>query len=234
MYPRRACASRRQLWHDGDMRNVLPRLLAALPDAITSGVFLTAWIAPEVAGPERIKNLLLTMLIEFIVVHSSGFYGGITAMDASRLKRALAMLGLGAFYMAFILAFSLTFGSTWPIWVFGWLLGSRFVHLWVAPVEDAAATTRTMQLWAVSIAADVLGAIATVILPLPELGITPEVIDSLHLEGSGEWIERPYTVLAFGALYFGIQAWAKYALSGSDAAARATVVKSTTSRRQSP
>lgn len=216
------------------MRNFLPRLLAALPDAITASVFLTAWIAPAVAGPERIKNLLLTMLIEFIVVHSSGFYGGIMAMsDASRLKRALAMLGLGAFYMIFIFAFSLIFGSTWPIWAFLWLLGSRFVHLWVAPVEDAAATTRTMQLWAASVAAYVLGAIATVILPLPALGITPEVIESLHLKGSGEWIERPYTVLAFGTLYFGIQAWAKYALSGSDAAARATLVKSATSRRQS-
>ena len=39
----------------------------------------------------------------------------------------------------------------------------------------------------------------------------------MHLPGSGEWIERPYTVLAFGTLYFAVQAWVKYALSGSDA-----------------
>lgn len=207
------------------MRGFLPRLFAAMPDAITAGVFLSAWIAPGVVGPERIKNLMLTMLIEFIVVHSSGFYGGIMAMrDTSRLQREFALLGLAAFYLIFVVAFSLGFGSTWPIWAFVWLLGSRFVHLWFAPASDNAATTRLMMLWAVSVAAYVLGAIATVLLPLPALGITPDVITALHLSGSGEWIERPYTVLAFGTLYFGIQAWAKYALSTAHDTPRANLV----------
>ena len=111
------------------MRNVLPRLFAAVPDAITAGVFLIAWIAPAVTGPERIRNLMLTMLIEFIVVHSSGFYGGIMAMsDTSRVKRTFALLGFAAFYMIFILGFSFAFDSTWPILAFAWLLGSRFVQ----------------------------------------------------------------------------------------------------------
>ena len=216
------------------MRNFFPRLFAALPDAITAGVFLTVWVAPAVAGRERIKNLMLTMLIEFIVVHSSGFYGGILAMkDTSRVKREFALLGFATFYLIFVLAFSLGFGSAWPIWAFLWLLGSRFVHLWVAPANDDEATTRMMTLWAISVAAYVLGAIATVMLPLPALGITPAVIASLDLKGGGEWIARPYTVLAFGALYFGIQAWAKYALSGNATAQRATLVKSVMTRRQS-
>jgi hypothetical protein len=210
------------------MRNVLPRLLAGLPDAITAGVFLTAWVAPAIAGPERIRNLMLVMLIEFLVVHSSGFYGAILAMDdASRLKRTFAMLGLAAVYMAFVFVFSFIFDSTWPIWAFAWLLGSRFVHLWFAPASDDTATLRMMTLWAISVATYVLGGIATAMLPLPELGITPQVIASLHLKGGGEWIDRPYTVLAFGAIYFAIQGWAKYALSGTDSTQRAAPASAT-------
>jgi hypothetical protein len=75
-----------------------------------------------------------------------------------------------------------------------------------------------MLLWGASAAAYVIGAIATVLLPLPALGITPDFVSSMHLSGSGEWIERPYTVLAFGTLYFGVLAWTKYALAAADAA----------------
>ena len=53
------------------------------------------------------------------------------------------------------------------------------------------------------------GAIFTAFVPLPSLGITPEVIENLHLTGSGLWIEQPWTVLAFGALYFALLAYAK-------------------------
>src|SRR6185312_13989842 len=100
----------------------LPRLFAAAPDTITAGVYLTAWVAPSIGGPETIKNLMLTMLIEFIVVHSSGFYAGIAALDGIGVYKRLAMLaGLGMFYMMFILAFAYAFASTWPIVAFGWL-----------------------------------------------------------------------------------------------------------------
>jgi len=77
------------------------------------------------------------------------------------------------------------------------------------------------KLWAVSVAAYVLGAIITVVLPLPALGMTREFIASMQLTGGGEWNTRPQTVLAFGLLYFSIQAWAKYALSGATAPAGA-------------
>ena len=196
------------------MRLSLPRLFAALPDTITAAIFLTAWVAPQIPGPASVKNLMLVMLIEFIVVHSSGFYGGIIAMtDISRLKRTLLMLGLATFYMTFILAFAYAFDSAWPIYAFGWLLLSRFVHLWTAPANAERESDRMMALWAGSGAAYVIGGIATVALPLPALGMTPDFIASMHLPGSGEWVERPQTVLAFGTFYFAVQAWMKYAMA---------------------
>jgi hypothetical protein len=199
------------------MRPSLPRLFAAAPDTITAGIFLTAWIAPTLPGPEAVKNLMLTMLIEFIVVHSSVFYAGISAVEnIARVKRMLMLLGFALFYMMFVVAFALAFDSTWPIFAFAWLLLSRFAHLWTHPTQGAEETGRMMLTWAASCATYVLGALATVVLPLPTLGVTPEFIAAMHLSGSGEWIERPQTVLAFGFLYFAVQAWVKYALSNGE------------------
>jgi hypothetical protein len=201
------------------MRPSLPRLFAALPDAITATIFITAWVAPSVPGPEAVKNLMLTMLIEFIVVHSSAFYAGIAASsDVARAKRMLLMLGLAAFYMMFVFAFALAFDSTWPIYAFAWLLLSRFWHLWMHPSQASRETERMMMLWAASCGTYVFGALITAVLPLPALGVKPEFVASMHLSGSGVWIERPQTVLAFGLLYFAIQAWVKYALTDADAA----------------
>jgi len=200
------------------MRNVLPRLLAGLPDAVTAALFLIAWIDPSIPGPEYVKNLMLVMLIEFIVMHSSAFYSVIaTAGGESAIRRSLFLIGLSAFYLTFVVGFALAFDSTWPLFAFGWLFVSRFIHLWVHPAQSGAEAARMMSLWGASALAYLVGAFATVMLPLPALGIAPEVIASMHLPGSGEWIERPYTVLAFGTFYFAVQAWVKYALSGSDA-----------------
>jgi hypothetical protein len=203
---------------------LLSRFVAALPDVITAGVFLITWIAPAQLGVEQIGNLMTVMLIEFFVVHSSGFYAGILAMtDTSRIKRALAVLGLAALYSIFMLVLYFVTKNRWPIFAFLWLLASRFVHVLVAPADSTATIERAVKLWAVSVASYVLGAIATILLPLPPLGITLQVIASLQLDSGGEWSARPYTVLAFGTLYFVIQAWAKFAMSRTAPARAARV-----------
>jgi hypothetical protein len=198
------------------MRLSVPQLFAALPDAITSALFLTAWIAPSIPGPEYVTNLTLIMLIEFIVMHSSAFYAVLAANSGVSRGRRVAMLsGLTVFYFTFITAFALIFHSIWPVFAFAWLFASRFAHVWAHPVQTSADTQRMMMLWAASGFTYLIGAVLTVLLPLPRLGITPEFVASMHLSGSGEWVERPYTVLAFGAIYFAVQAWAKYAIAGS-------------------
>ena len=105
-----------------DIENPFVRALNALPDTITSATFLCAWIAPDLIGYDRVRDLLLLMLIEFIVMHSGAFTAvTLGAENLSRTKRALSLAGLTAFYLIFILGFSLAFGSTWPIWAFLWL-----------------------------------------------------------------------------------------------------------------
>ena len=196
------------------MRPTLPRLFAALPDAITAGVFATTWAAPAVTGIESVARLTQVMLMEFIVIHSSVFYALIAAAgDVARRKRLTWLAGLSSVYLLFALGFALGERSTWPLFAFAWLFVSRFAHIWTRPVQSDTETGRMVKLWAVSVAAYLIGAFLTVTLPLPRLGMTDAVLHSLRLSGSGEWETRPHTVLAFGALYFAIQSWAKYLMA---------------------
>jgi len=120
----------------------------------------------------------------------------------------VAVLGFGAFYLAFVLAFAFIFERTWAIWAFSWLLVSKLATIWFEP--STAESLRQQQLWVLSAACYLLGAFATTLLPLPRLGITPEVVAQLGLPGSGLWVEQPQKVVAFGLLYFGLLATAKW------------------------
>jgi len=196
------------------VRLTVPQLFAALPDAITAVLFLTAWIAPSALGPEYVTNLTLVMLIEFVVMHSSAFYAVLAANSSVPRSRRVAMLsGLTVFYFMFIAAFAFIFHSLWPIIAFAWLFASRFAHIWAQPVQSGTDTQRMMMLWAASGFTYIIGAVLTALLPLPRLGISPEFVASMHLSGSGVWVEQPYTVLAFGAIYFAVQARVKYAIA---------------------
>ena len=185
--------------------------LNALPDTITSATFLCAWIAPGLIGYDRVRDLLLLMLIEFIVMHSGAFTAvTLGAENVSRTKRALSLAGLTAFYLMFVLGFSLAFDSTWPIWGFLWLFVSRFLQLFTSRAQAEAKMQRMLGGWVVSGMTYLAGTFATVLIPFPRLGITAEVVSAMHLPGSGLWIEKPWIVLAFGTLYFGVLAWTKF------------------------
>jgi hypothetical protein len=44
------------MWHDRYMRPIVPRLFAALPDALTAAVFFIARVAPVLAAPDRVTR----------------------------------------------------------------------------------------------------------------------------------------------------------------------------------
>jgi hypothetical protein len=207
------------MWQTGVMGNFANRAIAALPDALTSAIFLTAWIAPGVVGPVWVKNLMLTMLIEFIVMHSGAFYFAIASESATLVKKSLSLIGLTLFYFGFIAAFSFAFDSTWPLFAFGWLFVSRFASLWTN--RNAAKSDLLRQTWMVSVVTYLLGVFATIFIPLPQFGLTHDFVASVQLTGSGLWIEKPQTVIVFGALYFGVLARFKFYLVAKTAPAPA-------------
>src|SRR5690606_12568989 len=99
------------------------RALAALPDAVTASAFLALWLHPLAFGASGVRNGMLVMLVEFILIHSSAFLTAIAFAEGTPRAKRLAMLaGAGLLYLVFIGAFSLAFHAWWPFFAFGWLL----------------------------------------------------------------------------------------------------------------
>ncbi len=187
------------------------RLAAALPDAVTAGFFLIVWLAPMALGESAVRNAMLIMLVEFLVVHASGFLGGFAfGGKISRFKRVLAMLGFSMFYLGFVAAFALVFNEWWPLPVFGWLLLGKFAGALSHRAPSAEQSQRMIGNWGLGVLFYIGGVFLTLLLPMPRLGLTLELQPAFGLPGSGLWVDQPQRVIAFGVLYFGLCAWSKW------------------------
>ena len=189
----------------------LDRFFSALPDAITAGYFLTLWIDPLRFGGNGVRNGMLIMLVEFIVIHASGFLGSVALGDSvSRGRKIKMFCGFAVFYLLFIAAWSYSFQAWWPFVAFGWLwIGKIVVALDKRRPTDER-MGRMMTGWALSVVFYLFGAFMTVFVPIPKLGFIGLDLSRLDLPGSGEWISKPYTVMAFGFVYFSLLAISKW------------------------
>jgi hypothetical protein len=192
-------------------RSALLRGFSAVPDAITAAFFLIVWVFPMAFGAGAVKTAMLIMIVEFILVHGAGFLGSTAyAENVSRANKVKILIGFTLFYMVFILSFSLIFKEWWPVLAFAWLLMAK---LGIALDRRAPAAEYQMRAnsgWALAVMAYLGGGFATVILPIPRLGMSKELQPLFGIPGSGEWVDKPHTVVAFGALYFGFLAWSKW------------------------
>jgi hypothetical protein len=183
-------------------RSRLPAIIAALPDFGLAALFLVTWISPATVGAHRIGTLLLVMLLEFIVVHSAGFMGAAAVGDGTRAQRLTWILGLGAFYTLFVGAFAAAFGVWWPLGAFWALVLNRLLGALLGQVPSDEAKLFIMRGWAVGVIAYLGAVFATVLAPVPELGIDAGVRAAANLPGGGLWIDEPQRAIAAGVLYF--------------------------------
>ncbi len=177
-------------------------ILSGLSDILIAVLFLVTWISPRLFSDTMVKSLMLVMVMEFIVIHSGAFLGGVVLSPIPRGKKTMTLLGLGLFYSIFAGAFSLAFGAVWPLAVFWVLLINRILHVLFGRGPDAMEKKIMMQGWAAGIAAYLLAVFATIFIPIPRLGITPEVVSMQDIPGSGHWVSQPWTVIVSGILYF--------------------------------
>jgi hypothetical protein len=199
------------------MRNVIPRLGAAAPDCLTAATYLVAWITPTLFAPERFRNLLAAIMVEFLVLHASALYGfGIAKREDRLARRAWILGGLTVIYLIPITLMAVQLKTNGPILAFFWLFTSRFAFILIHPESAAAETRRTVTLWVVSLLAFFVGTIAVNKIPLPALGLTPHFVASLSMSGHpNPKAQPPQITIAFGVLYFLVQAGAKFYLAGS-------------------
>lgn len=187
----------------------LRSLVSALPDVATACLYAICWIAPGWLGYDWIKSLMLVMMMEFLVVHSGAFIGQSVLGDGPRSTKIKVIVGFGAFYMIFVLAFCLALKEWWPVAAFGWLLLSKFTMVVLEPKPRALERQRQMVSWGISVAAYVGVVFLTAIVPVPAFGIDEVARAAAAIPGSGMWVEQPQTVIAAGLLYFAILAAAK-------------------------
>jgi len=183
-------------------------LAGALPDALTAGFFLLLWIVPGWLGTDALRTGLLMMLVEFILVHAAGILGQIALGADIGRKRWRAVLGFSLLYLLFIGAWAFVFEAWWPLLALLWLVAGK-VHLALQPIAGEEKLERMKSEWAMSAIFYLGGVFATVMLPIPRLGLGPSVVAAANLPGSGLWVDKPHTVVAFGLVYFGLLAVAK-------------------------
>lgn len=184
---------------------------AALPDALTVLMFVAVWLFPFVFGELSVKTAMLTMLVEFFLIHATGFFtalGG-NARVPTRL-RVGSLVGLCLFYVLMIGAFAWAFGEWWPLLAFAWLVVGK--TLWARRGETGDdAMMWKMAASAGSVAAYLFAVAVTSIVPLPRLGMREELQPRFGFGDSmsGAWVEQPQSVVAMGVLYFGLLCAAK-------------------------
>jgi hypothetical protein len=183
--------------------------VAATPEILAAGACAVAWIAPTALSPGFVRALMLGLLIEFLVIHSFAFLMIAAAPGAKvpRTRRIVAVLGFGSFYILFAFLMAKIFDNSAPLWTFAWLLGSRILTIVIDRAPTGRESERQMHAWGVSALVYILGMVATQIVPVPRWGLTPQVVATLGIPGSGSWPEEPQRAMAFGLLYFGLRAW---------------------------
>ena len=191
--------------------SLLSRLFSALPDLALGGAFLITWIRPNALGDSMLPYAMLTMLLEFFVIHSAAFMGLVLWGPAPTGKKILWVLGLGVMYSTFLLAFAFALGEWWPMWAFWGLTFNRMTSALFhrGPTKEVSQGMTTE--WGLSVLWYLFWIFATVLLPLPRLGITPEVAAAAAIPGEGLWVEQPHRFVIAGAGYFLCQAWMELA-----------------------
>jgi hypothetical protein len=179
---------------------------AALPDGVTAGMFAVVWLSPFALGPLSVKTALLVMLVEFFLIHATGFFTAIGgSAKVPRRTRMLSLLGLTAFYLVMVGAFALAFQEWWPLLAFLWLAVGKAVWAWgTRPGVSDAAHASAMAAWGGSVVAYIFGAFLTILVPVPRLGMTEALQEGFGLDGGGLWLDEPQRVVAFGLVYFGL------------------------------
>lgn len=179
---------------------MFPTVGAALPDVALGAVYLTAWVAPGTFGSDVIPGLVLLMLLEFIIVHSSVFLGSAVISTEPPARKARGILGIGASYTLFVAGFAIGFRTWWPVISFWGLTINRLLSVLLGQAPSGEEKLFLRRSWAVTAMAYLCFAGLTTVLPLPRLGVTGAFRDGLP--GSGLWISEPHRALAFGFLYF--------------------------------
>ena len=186
------------------------RIIAAGPDIVTTAAFLTVWLSPLSLGSHAADDAMLIMIVEFILLHASAMLGALNLSNLSRSIRVAMSSCLAGIYFVMIGGYAWTFQEWWPLLAFSWLLLGKLSLIFNHTGQKSEKSYALAAGWIILSMFYLSGVTITALAPVPELGITQASRPSLELTGSGLWVDEPQRVVAFGVLYFGLSAWARW------------------------
>lgn len=175
-----------------------------MPELISAALLLDLWVEPQRLGIDWFRSGVLTLLLEFFVIHAGGFMAVMMYdPDTPRGTRSLQVGAIGLGYLAFISAFAWGFDAWWMLGAFTWLCFSKVQAIWTGAAPTERDRAHAITSWALSVAA-YLGMVAlTAFADVPVLGATPEIRDAAHFDAHGGlWEAEPHRALAGAVLYF--------------------------------
>jgi hypothetical protein len=178
--------------------------LKAFPELLSAAILLALWIEPLRFGTGWFRSGVLTLLLEFFVIHASGFMAVLMYdPETPRARRALQVGGLGAGYLVFVGAIAWGVDAWWMVAAFVWLCFSKLQAIWSGAAPTERDRTLAIVSWALSVTA-YLGMVAlTAFADVPALGVTPEIRDVAGFDAHGGlWEAEPHRALAGAVLYF--------------------------------
>ncbi len=181
-------------------------LLSSLPDFGFAAVFLITWIRPDTLGPSMVKWLLMVMVMEFVIIHSTGFMALVAFRSASRAAASGKIVGIGLFYTIMAGGMCMVFDSAWPLVAFWGQTLNRLLGVILGQARDVGERALALTGWGASTLLYMVGAMITAV-AVPAFGLTPEVVAAQDVPGGGVWVEQPERVMAFGILYFSLTGW---------------------------
>lgn len=182
----------------GQRQISLGALLSALPDFGLAALFLVTWITPDAFDEKMVSYLVLVMVMEFVIIHSSGFMGRVMIDEGDKKKRGLTLVGLALFYSLFVGGFALSFETWWPLAAFWGMTLNRILFILLGHAPEGEGKLLLQKSWAAG-ALFYLGSVfLTVLAPIPELGITWEVVRDQEFSVEGLWPEDPEHAIACG------------------------------------
>ncbi len=183
------------------IRHWFGALSSAIPCFALSWVLLDVWRHPlNWDNGKWVPFAVGLLVLEFILIHSGVFMTMLAARQNSATGRALVFVALIGFYSLFVFGVSASIGSTELIWIFVSVLLGRAVGLFTQLDEDPQ---RILKRSGISMFLYIIAAFASVLLPIPELGITPDVLNQVYPgRGGGVWEREPQRAIAVASAYF--------------------------------
>lgn len=175
--------------------------LAAAPCFYLAWALLGVWAEPMARdGGSWVRFGVGLMILEFILLHSGAFMAAMFRPEVPAKKRRLGMVSLIGFYSLMAWAMSSATDSPAILWIFGGVILGRLISGFaVGKVDFKSQVSRS----ATGVVLYLLVVAGTVFLPIPEWGISAEVVSETYPgRGGGIWEQEPHRAVAGAALYF--------------------------------